>query len=56
MRGLWSRLVADGRGATAVEYGLLAALIALVLVGALAAYSDAANLSFDLLGDTVRQR
>ena len=55
MRGLWRRLADDRRGATAVEYGLLAGLIALTLVGALAAFSDASNVKFNLLGNTVSQ-
>ena len=31
------RLLADGRGATAVEYGLIAALIVIAMIGGLAA-------------------
>ena len=53
MRGVWRRLVDDQHAATAVEYGLLAALIALTIVGALAAFSDASNVKFNLLGNTV---
>jgi pilus assembly protein Flp/PilA len=33
MRALFQMLAADRKGATAIEYGLIAGLIALVLVG-----------------------
>lgn len=35
MRNFVARLVKDESGATAIEYGLIAALIAVVLIGAL---------------------
>ena len=35
MRLLLTRLAADRRGATAIEYGLIAAFIAVALIGAL---------------------
>ena len=35
MRHLFTRLLADRRGATAIEYGLIAAFIAVALVAAL---------------------
>jgi len=35
MSNLVSRLVRDESGATAIEYGLIAALIAVVIIGAL---------------------
>ncbi len=37
IRRLLCRLFADGRGATAVEYGLIAALIVVAMIGGLAA-------------------
>jgi len=40
MRGFFCRFGHDERGATAIEYGLIVALIGLVLVTALTAFSD----------------
>lgn len=37
MTNLFSRFVRDESGATAIEYGLIAALIAVVIIGALQA-------------------
>jgi pilus assembly protein Flp/PilA len=34
MKSLFSRFVADESGVTAIEYGLIAALIAVVIIGA----------------------
>ena len=34
MRGIFSKLIADNSGATAVEYGLILAMIFLAMVGA----------------------
>jgi pilus assembly protein Flp/PilA len=35
MRNVFTRLLADRSGATAIEYGLIAALIAVVIIGVL---------------------
>lgn len=40
MKCLMTRFLRDEAGATAVEYGLLAALLALAMVGAMTALSD----------------
>lgn len=40
MRQLLIRLTADRRGATAIEYGLIAAFVAVALVAALPALRD----------------
>lgn len=42
MRNLLDRLRLDRRGATAVEYGLIVALIAVFASGAIALFADAA--------------
>jgi pilus assembly protein Flp/PilA len=34
MKNLFSRFVADESGVTAIEYGLIAALIAVIIIGA----------------------
>ena len=36
MSSIWARFRADERGATAIEYALIASLLAVVLVGVLA--------------------
>jgi pilus assembly protein Flp/PilA len=40
MDNLVSRLVADTRGATAIEYGLIATLIAVAAIGGMKALGD----------------
>ncbi|MDD7909305.1 Flp family type IVb pilin [Pseudovibrio exalbescens] len=40
----------DERGATAVEYGLIAALIALAIFGSLAAISSSLNSTYKTVG------
>jgi pilus assembly protein Flp/PilA len=40
MRGLLYRFLADERGATAIEYGLIVGLIFVVLLSALTAFAD----------------
>lgn len=41
------KFVADDEGATAVEYGLLVALIAAIIVGTVAALGTKVNAAFD---------
>ncbi len=43
MNNLFSRFVRDESGATAIEYGLIAALIAVVIIGALQAIGTNLN-------------
>jgi pilus assembly protein Flp/PilA len=43
------RFIADDDGATAIEYGLICALIAVVLLGALASTGGAVSLLYDKL-------
>lgn len=49
------RLLADRRGATAVEYGVLAALIVIAIIGALAALGGGTNGMWTDVGTTVTQ-
>lgn len=51
MSKLLSRFVNDESGATAVEYGLIAALIALVIMGAVTTLGTNLNLKFQALSD-----
>jgi pilus assembly protein Flp/PilA len=46
MKNLFARFANDESGATAVEYGLLAALIAAVIIGAVRALGTQLNTTF----------
>jgi pilus assembly protein Flp/PilA len=43
----------DERGATAIEYGLIAALIAVVIIGALTVLGTAISSKFDTIASSV---
>ena len=47
MRNLLNRFAKDESGATAIEYGLIAALIAVVIIGALAAVGTQLKTKFE---------
>lgn len=49
----WREWWADERGASAIEYGLVAALIAVAAVGAFTAYADALAALFKQWSDAV---
>ena len=46
MTNLFSRFVRDESGATAIEYGLIAALIAVVVIGAVSAVGTKLSTTF----------
>lgn len=46
-KSVWQDLLRDIDGATAIEYGLLAGLVAVGLAGGLGALADLVNLLFD---------
>lgn len=46
MRSLISRLIADERGATAIEYGLICSVVFLVAVGAMSTFGHNATTMF----------
>jgi pilus assembly protein Flp/PilA len=48
-----TRFLTDDSGATAIEYGLIAALIAAVLIGALTAIGTNLNGTFDTISQKV---
>jgi len=50
---LLQRLARDESGATAIEYGLIAALIAAVVIGALTAIGTNLNGTFTTIGSNV---
>ena len=53
IRTTFRRLLADTRGATAIEYGLIAALIVIAMMGGLAALGGGAGGMWTRLKDQV---
>jgi pilus assembly protein Flp/PilA len=53
IRTMMRRLVADRRGATAIEYGLMVALIAIAMMGGLSALGGGSNGMWTKLSDKV---
>jgi len=54
MSKLISRFVRDESGATAIEYGLIAALIAVVIITALTTLGTTLNTKFQFVATTLR--
>jgi pilus assembly protein Flp/PilA len=54
MSKLISRFVRDESGATAIEYGLIAALIAVVIITALTTLGTTLNTKFQSIATTLR--
>ena len=54
MNKLISRFVRDESGATAIEYGLIAALIAVVIITALTTIGSNLNTKFSSIATTLR--
>ena len=53
MKVLVSRFVSDEAGATAIEYGLLAALISVVIIGAVKLVGTSLNTTFTNIGNNL---
>ena len=53
MGSLFRRFLVDERGATAIEYGLIVALIFLVIVTAVTLFSDRATAMFTYISTTI---
>ena len=51
MSKLFARFVKDESGATAIEYGLIAALIALAIMVGAGSLGDELNSKFDMIAD-----
>ncbi|MBV9993408.1 MAG: Flp family type IVb pilin [Alphaproteobacteria bacterium] len=51
---LFSRFVRDESGATAIEYGLIAALIAVVVIGAVTAVGTKLSTTFNTVSGSVK--
>ncbi len=49
MNNLFSRFLRDESGATAIEYGLIAALIAVVIIGAIQAVGTNLTATFNMV-------
>ena len=54
MKTFFSRLVHDQSGATAIEYGLIVALIAVVIIGAVTTLGASLNTTMSTAGSAVR--
>ena len=54
MRGIFERFVANQDGATAIEYGLIAALIAVVIITALTTIGTNLNVQFTSIASSLR--
>ena len=55
MRNLIARFLRDEAGATAIEYGLIASLVVVVLLTALTAFGDTSTGIFNTAMDKLRQ-
>jgi len=53
MKTLFSRLVTGESGVTAIEYGLIAALIALVIIGSVAAIGTSLSTTFSTVAGSL---
>jgi pilus assembly protein Flp/PilA len=51
---IFSRLIADESGATAIEYGLIVALIAVVIIGAVTTLGTNLNSTMSKAGSAIR--
>ena len=54
MRNLVGRFIKDESGATAIEYGLIAALISVVIVTALTTIGSNLTTKFTAVGDSLK--
>jgi pilus assembly protein Flp/PilA len=53
MSKLWNRFLKDESGATAIEYGLIAALIAVAIIAALGVMGNAMRNTFRFVGNSL---
>ena len=53
MQNLFTRFIEDESGATAIEYGLIAALIAVGMIAGATAIGDQVNAKFDSVAGSV---
>lgn len=55
MKNLFARFVNDESGATAIEYGLIAALISIVIIGAVTSLGENLDTVFGNIAGTLGQ-
>ncbi len=55
MKNLVTRFANDESGATAIEYGLIAALISVVIIGVLSTLGTNLNTKFKLIADELKK-
>jgi pilus assembly protein Flp/PilA len=53
MRNLVSRMITDESGVTAIEYGLIAALVAVIIIGAVAAVGTNLSTTFSTVAGSL---
>ncbi|MDM7851485.1 Flp family type IVb pilin [Pseudochrobactrum kiredjianiae] len=53
MKAIFKRFAKSESGATAIEYGLIAALIAVVIIGAVTALGDNISSTFQTIADKI---
>ncbi len=53
MQNLFARFVSDESGATAIEYGLIAAIVGVGIIVSLQSLKDALNTTFDTTSTTM---
>ena len=56
IRNFWRKLRSDKRGATAIEYGLIAALIVIAMMGALANLGGGAGGMWSNIANTAKEK
>ena len=54
MNNIFTRFVRDESGATAIEYGLIAALIAVVIIGAVTAVGTKLSTTFSTVSTSLK--
>ncbi len=54
MRNIFSAFVSDESGATAIEYGLIAAIVSVGLIAALQGLKTNLQTTFNTIGNTVK--
>ncbi|PYK30350.1 MAG: Flp family type IVb pilin [Verrucomicrobia bacterium] len=53
MKNLFSRFVADESGVTAIEYGLIAALVAVIIIGAVSTVGTKLSSTFSTVATSL---
>ena len=54
MQNIFARFVRDESGATAIEYGLIAALIAVIIIGAVSAVGTSLSTTFTTVSGKIK--